>query len=148
MNLKDRIKADMKTAMKAGEKHRLGVIRMTLAAVQQREVDERKELTDADVLAVIEKMVRQRKESVSQYEAGGRADLAEKEKVEIGVLSEYLPEPLSDDELAALIDAAIAETGAESLRDMGKVMARIKTEAQGRADMGAVSAKVKARLAG
>jgi len=148
MSLKDRITADMKTAMKAGDKDRLGVIRMALAAIKQREVDERKELTDADVLAVIEKMVKQRRESVSQYEAGGRADLAGKENYEIGVLAEYLPEPLSDDELAALIDAAIADTGAESLRDMGKVMARIKTEAQGRADMGAVSAKVKAKLAG
>jgi uncharacterized protein YqeY len=148
MNLKDRITADMKTAMKAGDKDRLGVIRMTLAAIKQREVDERKELTDADVLAVIEKMVKQRRESVTQYEAGGRSDLAGKESFEIGVLSEYLPEPLSDDEVAALIDAAIAETGAESLRDMGRVMAKIKDEAQGRADMGAVSARVKARLAG
>ena len=148
MPLKDRITADMKAAMKAGDKDRLGVIRMTLAAIKQREVDERKELTDADVLAVIEKMVKQRRESVTQYEAGGRSDLAAKETVEIGVLSDYLPEPLSDDELAALIDAAVAETGAESLRDMGKVMAKIKSEAQGRADMGAVSARVKARLAG
>ncbi len=148
MSLKDRITADMKTAMKAGDRDRLGVIRMTLAAVKQREVDERRELTDADVLAAIEKMVKQRRESVAQYESGGRPDLAEKENFEIGVLSEYLPEPLSDDELAALIDAAIAETGAESLRDMGKVMAKIKDEAQGRADMGAVSARVKARLAG
>jgi uncharacterized protein YqeY len=148
MSLKDRITADMKTAMKAGDKDRLGVIRMALAAVKQREVDERKELTDADVLAVIEKMVKQRRESVSQYESGGRADLAAKESAEIEVLTEYLPEPLSEDELAALIDAAIAETGAESLRDMGKVMAKVKGEAQGRADMGAVSAQVKARLAG
>jgi hypothetical protein len=148
MSLKDRITADMKTAMKAGDKDRLGVIRMALAAIKQREVDERRELTDADVLAAIEKMVKQRRESVAQYESGGRADLAEKEKSEIGVLSEYLPEPLSDDELAALIDAAIAETGAGSLRDMGKVMAKIRDEAQGRADMGAVSARVKARLAG
>jgi len=148
MSLKDRITADMKTAMKAGDKDRLGVIRMALAAIKQREVDERRELTDADVLAAVEKMVKQRRESVAQYESGGRADLAAKENREIGVLSEYLPEPLSDDELAALIDAAIAETGAESLRDMGKVMAKIRDEAQGRADMGAVSARVKARLAG
>ena len=148
MSLKERITADMKTAMKAGDKDRLGVIRMTLAAIKQREVDERKELTDADVLAVIEKMVKQRRESVSQYESGGRADLAAKEAAEIEVLTDYLPEPLSQEELAALIDAAIAETGAESLRDMGKVMARVKGEAQGRADMGAVSAQVKARLAG
>ena len=148
MPLKDRITADMKTAMKAGDKDRLGVIRMALAAIKQREVDERRELTDADVLAAVEKMVKQRRESVAQYESGGRADLAAKENREIGVLSEYLPEPLSDDELAALIDAAIAETGAESLRDMGKVMAKIRDEAQGRADMGAVSARVKARLAG
>jgi hypothetical protein len=148
MSLKDRITADMKTAMKAGDRDRLGVIRMALAAIKQREVDERRELTEADVLAAIEKMVKQRRESVSQYESGGRSDLAAKENFEIGVLSEYLPEPLSDDELAALIDAAIAETGAESLRDMGKVMAKIRDEAQGRTDMGAVSARVKARLAG
>lgn len=148
MSLKERITADMKTAMKAGDKDRLGVIRMTLAAIKQREVDERRELTDADVLAVIEKMVKQRRESVSQYESGGRPDLAAKETAEIEILTDYLPEPLSDEELAAIIDAAIAETGAESLRDMGKVMAKVKDAAQGRADMGAVSAQVKARLAG
>jgi uncharacterized protein YqeY len=148
MELKDRITADMKTAMRAGEKDRLGVIRMLLAAIKQREVDERKELTDADVLAVLEKMVKQRRESVAQYESGGRQDLADKETAEIAVLSTYLPEPLSDAEIEALIDAALAETGAESLRDMGKVMGLVKSRARGRADMGAVSARVKSKLAG
>ncbi|MEJ2602233.1 MAG: GatB/YqeY domain-containing protein [Gammaproteobacteria bacterium] len=148
MELKDRITADMKTAMRAGEKDRLGVIRMLLAAIKQREVDERKELTDADVLAVLEKMVKQRRESVAQYESGGRQDLADKETTEIAVLSTYLPEPLSDAEIEALIDAALAETGAESLRDMGKVMGLVKSRARGRADMGAVSARVKSKLAG
>lgn len=147
MGLKDRITADMKAAMKAGEKDRLGVIRMALAAIKQREVDERRELTDTDVLAVIEKMVKQRRESVAQYQSGGRQDLADKEDFEIGILSGYLPEPLSDAELDALVDAAIAETGAASVRDMGRVMARVKAEARGRADMGAVSARVKAKLA-
>ncbi len=148
MELKERITADMKAAMKAGEKDRLGVIRMLLAAIKQREVDERREMGDADVLAVLEKMVKQRRESVAQYESGGRQDLADKEAAEISVLSDYLPEPLSEAEIDALIDSAIAETGAESLRDMGKVMGVIKSSAQGRADMGAVSARVKARLAG
>ena len=148
MELKERITADMKAAMKAGQKDRLGVIRMLLAAIKQREVDERRDLGDADVLAVLEKMVKQRRESVAQYESGGRQDLADKEAAEISVLSDYLPEPLSETEIDALIDSALAETGAESLRDMGKVMGVIKSRAQGRADMGAVSARVKARLAG
>ncbi len=148
MSLKERITADMKAAMKAGDRDRLGVIRMLLAAVKQREVDDRRELDDGEILAVVEKLVKQRRESVSQFTAGGRTDLADRESAEIDVLSSYLPEPLSDDELSALIDAAVAETGAETLRDMGKVMARIKTDAQGRADMAAVSARVKAKLSG
>ncbi|MEM7611376.1 MAG: GatB/YqeY domain-containing protein [Pseudomonadota bacterium] len=145
--LKQTLTEDMKSAMRAGDKHRLGVIRMALAAVKQREVDERIELTDADTLAIIEKMVKQRRESIAQYEKGGRPELAEAEAKEIDVLKGYLPEPLSDDELASIIDAAIAETGASSMRDMGKVMATVKTAAQGRADMGAVSKTIKARLA-
>ncbi len=146
MSLKTRIHDDMKTALKAGEKDRLSVIRMAMAAIKQREVDNRVELDDAAVLAVIDKMVKQHRESITQFEAGGRQDLVEKEKREIVVLQDYLPEPLSDTELSALIDTAITETGAESMRDMGKVMAQIKAEAQGRADMGAVSARVRARL--
>ncbi len=146
MSLKTRIHDDMKTALKAGEKDRLSVIRMAMAAIKQREVDNRIELDDAAVLAVIDKMVKQHRESITQFEAGGRQDLVDKEKREIDVLQDYLPEPLSDTELSALIDTAITETGAESMRDMGKVMAQIKAEAQGRADMGAVSARVRARL--
>lgn len=146
MRLKDQVTADMKSAMKAGDKARLGVIRMLLAAIKQREVDERQALSDAEVLAVIEKMVKQRRESVSQFTAGGRQDLASKEAAEIEVLSTYLPEPLSAEALSSLIETAIAETGASSVRDMGKVMSRIREDALGRADMGAVSAQVKARL--
>lgn len=146
MSLKTRIHDDMKTALKAGEKDRLSVIRMAMAAIKQREVDNRVELDDAAVLAVIDKMVKQHRESITQFEAGGRQDLVDKEKREIDVLQDYLPEPLSDTELSALIDTAITETGAESMRDMGKVMAQIKAEAQGRADIGAVSARVRARL--
>jgi uncharacterized protein len=138
----------MKQAMRSGDKARLGVVRMALAAIQQREVDERVELDDAAVLGVIEKMIKQRRESVEQYRAGGREDLAAKESAEIEVLSGYLPEPLGEAELDALIEAAIADTGAASMKDMGRVMARLRDGAQGRADMAAVSAKVKARLAG
>jgi uncharacterized protein len=138
----------MKQAMRSGDKARLGVVRMALAAIQQREVDERVELDDAAVLGVIEKMIKQRRESVEQYRAGGREDLVAKESAEIEVLSGYLPEPLGEAELDALIEAAIADTGAASMKDMGRVMARLRDGAQGRADMAAVSAKVKARLAG
>ncbi len=136
----------MKSAMKAGDKDRLKVVRLAIAAVKQVEVDTRKELDDAAVLAVIEKMVKQRRDSIEQFEKGDRNDLAEIEKAEIAVLDAYLPEQLSDDELAALIDDVIAATGAESIRDMGKVMGAIKAQAAGRADMGAVGAKVKERL--
>ena len=146
--LKQTLTDDMKAAMKSGDKARLAVIRMALAAIKQREVDERIELDDAATLAVIEKMVKQRRESISQYEKGGRPELAAAEASEIEVLQVYLPEPLSADELAALIDAAIAETGAETMRDMGKVMGKVKAAAAGRADMAQVSATLKARLSG
>jgi uncharacterized protein len=138
----------MKQAMRSGDKVRLGVVRMALAAIQQREVDERVELDDTAVLGVIEKMIKQRRESVEQFRAGGREDLAGKEAAEIEILSAYLPEPLGEEELIARIDAAIAETGAASMRDMGRVMAQLKPAVQGRADMGALSARVKARLGG
>jgi hypothetical protein len=146
VSLKAQITEDMKTAMKAGDKDRLKVVRLMLAAVKQVEVDTREEIDDATVLRVIEKMVKQRKDSVEQYTKGGRQDLADIETAEIAVLDTYLPEQLGDDELAALIDEVIAATGAESIRDMGKVMGGIKAKAAGRADMGAVGAKVKERL--
>ena len=146
MALKERITDDMKAAMRAGEKDRLGVIRMLQAAIMQREVDERITLDDSAVLAVVEKMVKQRKEAISQFEAGGRADLAAKEAQEIEVLTAYLPEPLAAEEVAALIEQAIQSTGAASVKDMGKVMAAVKAAAAGRADMGAVSAAIKQRL--
>jgi uncharacterized protein YqeY len=146
MALKERITDDMKAAMRAGDKDRLGVIRMLQAAIKQREVDERITLDDSNVLAVIEKMVKQRKEAISQFEAGGRADLAAKEAQEIEVLTAYLPEPLAAEEVAALIEQAIQSTGAVSIKDMGKVMAAVKAAAAGRADMGAVSAAIKQRL--
>ncbi|MFU8821666.1 MAG: GatB/YqeY domain-containing protein [Gammaproteobacteria bacterium] len=148
MSAKSRLQEDMKQAMRSGDKARLGVIRMALAAIQQREVDERIELDDAAVLGVIEKMIKQRRESVEQFRAGGREDLATKEAAEIELLSTYLPEPLGEDELAALIDDAIAATGATSMKDMGRVIAQLRAQAQGRADMAVVSARVKARLAG
>ncbi len=146
--LKQRIQEDMKTAMKAGEKVRLGVIRLILAAVKQREVDERIELDDTQVLAVLDKMVKQRRDSVTQYSAAGREDLAEVERVEIEVCQGYLPQPLTEAEIAALIDAAVAATGATGMKEMSKVMAQIRPQAQGRADMGAVSALIKQRLGG
>jgi hypothetical protein len=144
--LKERITEDMKTAMRAAEKERLGTIRMLQAAIKQREVDERITLDDAQVLAVIEKMIKQRKESIVQFEQGGRADLAAKEKAEIELLVAYLPAQLSDTEVDALIREAIASTGAASIKDMGKVMGVVKARAAGRADMGAVSARIKAAL--
>ncbi|MFO1394653.1 MAG: GatB/YqeY domain-containing protein [Steroidobacteraceae bacterium] len=148
MTLKERITEDMKSAMRASDKERLSTIRMVQAAIKQREVDERITLDDAQVLAVLEKMVKQRRESIAAFEPGGRADLADKEKAEIAVLSAYLPEQLSEVEIDALIQAAIAETGAASMKDMGKVMGAVKARAAGRADMGAVSARIKAALAG
>ncbi|MBS7458054.1 GatB/YqeY domain-containing protein [Coralloluteibacterium stylophorae] len=146
MSLKQRLTDEMKAAMKAGDKERLGVIRLVNAAIKQREVDERIELDDAQVLSVLEKMVKQRKDSVAQYEAAGREDLASVERAEIAVIQDYLPAPLDEAELDALIDAAIADTGASGPQDMGKVMAAVKTRAAGRADMGTVSGRVKARL--
>lgn len=148
MTLKERINEDMKAAMRSGEKDRLGVIRMLQAAIKQREVDERITLDDAQVLAVLEKMLKQRKESIAQYESGGRADLVAKEAAEIAVLQTYMPAPLSDAELDAIITAAITESGAASIKDMGKVMGLVKAQAAGRADMGAVGARIKARLGG
>ena len=146
MSLKGQITEDMKSAMKAGEKDRLKVVRLILAAIKQVEVDQRIELDDAAVLSVLDKMVKQRRDSVEQFEKGNRQDLADIEKAEIAVLETYLPEQLSDAELEAMVEEAISATGAESIRDMGKVMGQIKGKAAGRADMGAVGAKVKARL--
>jgi uncharacterized protein YqeY len=145
-SLKDQITADMKSAMRARDKGRLAVIRMLKAAIQRREVDERIELDDAGVLKAIEKLVKQGQDSAEQFTQGGRQELADKELAEVEILKAYLPEPLSDTELDALIDEIITATGAESLRDMGKVMNAIREQAQGRADMGAVGAKVKTRL--
>ena len=146
MSLKERIQQDMKDAMRAGDKSRLGTIRLMLAAIKQKEVDDRKDLDDAEVTLVLDKMVKQRRESVSQFEKAGRADLVEQETSELAVIQSYLPEPLGESELNTLIDAAMAQTGATSIRDMGKVMALLKPDLQGRADMGAVSALIKARL--
>jgi uncharacterized protein YqeY len=145
-SLKNQITEDMKSAMKAGEKDRLKVVRLILAAIKQVEVDKRIVLDDAAVLAVIDKMVKQRRDSVEQFEKGNREDLAAIERAEIEVLETYLPEQLTADELAGMVDEIIAATGAESMRDMGKVMGQIKAKAAGRADMGAVSATVKERL--
>jgi uncharacterized protein YqeY len=146
MSLKDRIQQDMKAAMRSGDKPRLATIRLILAAIKQREVDERTELGDADVTAVLDKMAKQRRESISQFEKAGRDDLVGQEAGELELIQEYLPEPLGEAEINALIDAAMAETGATSLKDMGKVMGQLKPKLQGRADMGAVSALIKARL--
>jgi uncharacterized protein len=148
MSLKERITDDMKAAMRSGEKERLGVIRMITAAIKQREVDERIVLDDSQVLSVLEKMIKQRKESVVQFQAGKRQDLVDKETSEITLLQGYMPSQLSGAEIDALIGEAVAATGAASIKDMGKVMAIIKTKAQGRADMAAVGAKIKAKLGG
>jgi uncharacterized protein YqeY len=148
VSLKERITDDMKAAMRAGEKERLGVIRMITAAIKQREVDERISLDDAQVVAVLEKMVKQRRESLVQFQAGNRQDLVDRESAEIELLKTYLPSQLGDAEIDALIADAIAATGAASVKDMGKVMGVIKSKAQGRADMGTVGAKIKAKLGG
>jgi len=145
--LKARIQEDMKAAMKGGDKPRLGVIRLILAAVKQREVDERIELDDEQVLAVLDKMVKQRRDSIKQYGDAGRDDLANAEQAEIVIIQDYLPEALSDDEIAAIVEQAISDTGAESMKDMGKVMGKVKPQVQGRADVGAVSGLVKQKLA-
>jgi hypothetical protein len=146
MALKDRITEDMKAAMRAGEKERLGTVRLLLAAIKQREVDERITLDDGQVLAVIEKMIKQRREAISQFESGGRSDLVAKENAEIGVLQGYLPAQLTAAELDALVSEAITATGAASIKDMGKVMGFVKPKAQGRTDLGALSARIKQKL--
>ena len=146
MSLKERITEDMKSAMRSGEKERLATIRLITAAIKQREVDERITLDDVQVLSVIEKMAKQRKESIAQFEAGGRADLVAKENAELAVLTAYQPAQLSETEVDGLITAAIAATGAASIKDMGKVVAHVKSAAAGRADMAAVSARVKSKL--
>ena len=146
MSLKGQIQDDVKSAMKAGEKDRLKVLRLVTAAIKQVEVDERKELDDAAVLGVLNKMVKQRRDSITQYQKADRQDLADVEAAEITIIEAYLPEQLSDEELDELVDEAIAQVGAESIRDMGKVMGLIKSKAEGRADMGAVGAKVKSRF--
>jgi hypothetical protein len=148
VTLKERITEDMKTAMRSGDKDRLGIIRMLQAGIKQREVDERIVLDDTQVLSVLEKMIKQRREAIAQFEAGNRADLAAKEAAEIGVLQVYLPAQLSEAELDSLIADAIAQTGAATIKDMGKVMGIVKTKAAGRADMGAVGARIKAKLGG
>ncbi|MGL5031023.1 MAG: GatB/YqeY domain-containing protein [Aeromonas sp.] len=147
MSLKDQLKDQQKLAMLARDKARLGAIRLLMAEIKQREVDTRIELNDEDILAVVTKMVKQRRDSISQFEAAGRQDLADKESAEIAVLQEFLPQQLTADEIAALIEQAITESGAAVMADMGKVMAVLKPKIQGRADVGAVSAQVKTRLA-
>ncbi|MGH8296063.1 MAG: GatB/YqeY domain-containing protein [Steroidobacteraceae bacterium] len=147
MTLKERIIEDMKSALRAGDKERLSTVRLALAAIKQREVDERITLDDGQVLAILEKMIKQRKEAIGQFQAGGRADLVAKESAEVSILKGYMPARMSDAELDALISGAIASTGAASAKDMGKVMALVKSQAQGRADMGTVSARVKEKLA-
>jgi uncharacterized protein YqeY len=146
MTLKARVTEDMKTAMRARDAERLGAIRLLLAAIKQREVDERIELSDAEVVSVIEKMLKQRRDSISQFEAAQRTDLADKEKFEVSVLQAYMPLALTDLEIADIVIAAIAETGAAGVKDMGKVMAAIKPRVAGKADMGKVSALIKAKL--
>jgi uncharacterized protein YqeY len=148
MSLKERITEDMKAAMRAAEKERLGVIRMVTAAIKQREVDERITLDDNQVLSVLEKMIKQRKESLVQFEAGNRPDLVAKETAEITLLQAYLPAALSEAEIDALIGESIGSVGATSIKDMGKVMSLVKAKAQGRADMAAVGAKIKTKLGG
>ena len=148
MVLKAKITEDMKTALRARDSARLSAIRMLLAAIKQREVDERIELTDTDVLAIIDKMIKQRNDSITQFEAGHRADLVAAERAEIGVLQAYLPQALSDAEIDTLIAEAIAATGAAGLAGMGKVMAILKPKLAGRADVAAASARVKAKLGG
>ena len=148
MPLKPKITEDMKAAMRAKDAPRLSAIRLLLAAMKQREVDERIELSDADILTIIEKMLKQRRDSVTQFEAGGRQDLADVEKFEIRVLSEYMPQQLSDVEIAGEVTAAVAASGAKGMQDMGKVMAALKPKLAGRADMAKVSSLVKAKLGG
>ncbi len=147
MTLKQQINDDMKQAMKARDSVRLGAIRLLMAAIKQKEVDEQVELDDTAVTAVIDKMIKQRRDSVTQYKAGGREDLVEAESAEIDVLVGYMPQPLSEAEIAALIEQAVADSGAAGMQDMGKVMALLRPQLAGRADMAAVSVLIKARLA-
>jgi uncharacterized protein YqeY len=146
MSLKDRIQQDVKDAMRAREKERLATIRLITAAIKQREVDERIELDDEQLLVVLDKMCKQRRESISQFEKAGRDDLIAKEASELEIIQGYLPEQLGEDEILAMIDVAMADTGASSIKDMGKVMGQLKPKLQGRADMGAVSALIKSKL--
>jgi uncharacterized protein len=148
MSLKARFTEDMKTAMKAKDARRLSTIRLALAAIKQREVDERKEMSDAEVLAIVEKMIKQRRESIAQFQAAGRKDLVDQENFELDLLGGYLPRQMSDAEIAAEVAAAIAQAGAKGASDMGKVMGALKGRLAGRADMGKVSALVKSKLAG
>jgi uncharacterized protein YqeY len=148
VSLTQRIQEDVKSAMRNKDKALLGTLRQITAAIKQKEVDERVTLDDAGVLAVLEKQLKQRKDSIEQYEKAGRTDLAEKEKYEVEVIQTYLPQPLTEEELNTLIDEAINASGASSMKEMGKVMAVLKPQVQGRADMGALSGKVKARLGG
>lgn len=141
--LKSRIQDDMKAALKAGEKRRLGAIRLILAAVKQKEVDERREMSDEDILVVLDKMIKQRRESIAQYEIAKRADLVEQENFELDIIKGYMPTALGQEDLEALIAGAISAVGAQSMRDMSKVMAVLKPQVQGRADMAAVSARIK-----
>ena len=147
MTLKAKISEDMKAAMRAKDAERLGTIRLLQAAIKQREVDERIELTDADVIAVIEKMLKQRKDSIAAYESANRTDLADVEKAEVVVLQSYLPQQLSDQEIKDVLDKVVLDTGATNIKDMGKVMAAIKPLVAGKADMGKISGLIKARLA-
>lgn len=146
--LKDQLTEAMKAAMRAKDKERLGVVRLILAAIKQREVDERIELDDTAVLAVLDKMLKQRRDSITQYNNAGRSDLAAQEEFEVGIIQEYLPAQLSADEINAIIDAAIAATGASDMKAMGQVMGQVRPQVQGRADMGAVSALIKQHLGG
>jgi uncharacterized protein YqeY len=147
MSLKEQITSDMKAAMKGGDKDRLGVIRLMLAAIKQREVDERIVLDDAQVLAVIEKMIKQRRDSITQFRAAAREDLASKEEYEVGVIQGYMPAELSEAEVEAIIAKAIADSGATSAKDMGKVIGLVRPQVAGQADMGAISQNIKAKLA-
>ena len=145
-SLKEQIVAEMKSAMKAGEKERLGTIRLILSAVKQIEVDTRAELNDQDLIGILDKMAKQRRESIQQFEQAGRTDLADKEKSELVIITDYLPQALSEDEITQLIDQAVSQTSAESMKDMGAVMAILKPQMQGRADMSQVSKLIKAKL--
>ncbi len=146
--LKSRLQADMKSSMKSGDKDRLGVIRLILAAIKQVEVDERIELDDSRIIAVLDKMAKQRRESIAQFDQAGRDDLSAVEQAELVIIQEYLPEALSEDEINALVEQSISATGAATIKDMGKVMGMLKPQLQGRADMGQVSQLIKSRLAG